>query len=52
MQIASSGDVFVIGFQTGILKIVTVPLKKIIEEKTQNITKLVEIQVSCVAYKS
>ncbi|XP_022179157.1 uncharacterized protein LOC111039821 isoform X2 [Myzus persicae] len=46
LKIASSGDVFVIGFQTGILKIVTVPLKKIIEEKTQNITKLVEIQSS------
>jgi len=41
----SSGDLFVIGFKTGILKIVAVPFKKCIEEKTQNLTNLVEIQV-------
>lgn len=34
-----------IGFQTGILKIVTVPLKKCIEEKELNLTELVEVQV-------
>ncbi|XP_025191573.1 uncharacterized protein LOC112591851 [Melanaphis sacchari] len=46
LEIASSGDIFVIGFQTGILKIVAVPLKKCIEEKILNPTELVEVQSS------
>uniref|UniRef100_A0A2S2P1G3 WD repeat-containing protein 52 n=2 Tax=Schizaphis graminum TaxID=13262 RepID=A0A2S2P1G3_SCHGA len=46
LQIASSGDIFVIGFQNGILKIVAAPLKKCIEEKILNLSEIVEIQSS------
>jgi hypothetical protein len=42
VQIASTGNVFVIGFKTGILKLVAVPLADITEEQP---SKLIEIQV-------
>lgn len=42
MQVASSGNIFAVGFKTGILKIIAVPFKEIIGEK---LISLIEIQV-------
>lgn len=40
---ASSGNIFAVGFKTGILKIVAIPFKEIIGEK---LISLIEIQVN------
>lgn len=42
IQIDSTKHIFIVGFQTGILKMVVVPLKELAEGKILNLT---EIQV-------
>ncbi|XP_025203883.1 cilia- and flagella-associated protein 44-like [Melanaphis sacchari] len=45
-KIACSRNIFIVGFQTGILKIVTIPLKNNIEKRILNYSEIEEIQSS------